>query len=67
VILGGLYRELLTVAPERLRAAVARRSPWGHGAGVPIEGGVLDDAALIGAAEVAWQPVLDNPGQLRLA
>jgi predicted NBD/HSP70 family sugar kinase len=67
VILGGMYRELLTVAPERLRAAVARRSPWGHGAGVPIEGGVLDDAALIGAAEVAWQPVLDNPGQLRLA
>jgi predicted NBD/HSP70 family sugar kinase len=67
VILGGLYRELLAVAPDRLRAAVARRSPWGHGAGVPIEGGVLDDAALIGAAEVAWQPVLDNPGQLRLA
>ena len=66
VILGGMYRELLTVAPERLRAAVARRSPWGHGAGVPIERCVLDDAALIGAAEVAWQPVLDNPALLRL-
>lgn len=67
VILGGMYRELLEVAPERLRAAVARRSPWGHGAGVPIERCVLDDAALMGAAEVAWQPVLDNPALLRLA
>ncbi|MGH3296067.1 MAG: ROK family protein, partial [Trebonia sp.] len=66
VILGGMYSELLTVAPERLRAAVARRSPWGLGAGVPIERCVLDDAALIGAAEVAWQPVLDNPALLRL-
>ena len=27
---------------------------------------MLDDAALIGAAEVAWQPVLDNPALLRL-
>jgi predicted NBD/HSP70 family sugar kinase len=67
VILGGMYRELLAVAPEQLRAAVARRSPWGLGAGVPIERCVLDDAALIGAAEVAWQPVLDNPALLRTA
>jgi len=66
VILGGMYRELLRVAPERLHEAVARRSPWGHGAAVPIEGCVMDDAALIGAAEVAWQPVLDNPALLRV-
>jgi predicted NBD/HSP70 family sugar kinase len=65
VLLGGLYRELLAAAPERLREAVTRRSPWGHGAGVPIERCDLDDAALIGAAEVAWQPVLDNPALLR--
>jgi predicted NBD/HSP70 family sugar kinase len=65
VLLGGLYRELLAVAPDRLREAVARRSPWGHGAGVPIERCALDDAGLIGAAEVAWQPVLDNPALLR--
>jgi predicted NBD/HSP70 family sugar kinase len=67
VLLGGMYRELLAVAPERLREAVARRSPWGHGAGVPVEGCTLDDAGLIGAAEVAWQPVLDNPALLRRA
>jgi predicted NBD/HSP70 family sugar kinase len=65
VLLGGMYSELLTVAPDRLREAVARRSPWGHGAAVPIERCVLDDAGLIGAAEVAWQPVLDNPALLR--
>jgi predicted NBD/HSP70 family sugar kinase len=65
VLLGGLYRELLAAAPARLREAVTRRSPWGHGAGVPIERCDLDDAGLIGAAEVAWQPVLDNPALLR--
>jgi predicted NBD/HSP70 family sugar kinase len=65
VLLGGMYRELLAAAPGRLREAVARRSPWGLGAGIPIERCDLDDAALIGAAEVAWQPVLDNPALLR--
>jgi predicted NBD/HSP70 family sugar kinase len=65
VLLGGMYRELLTAAPEGLRAAVTRHSPWGHGAGIPIERCELDDAALIGAAEIAWQPVLDNPALLR--
>src|ERR1700761_4777521 len=62
VLLGGMYRELLAVAPRRLREAVTRRSPWGHGARIPIERCGLDDAGLIGAAEVAWQPVLDDPG-----
>jgi predicted NBD/HSP70 family sugar kinase len=65
VLLGGMYRELLAAAPERLREAVARRSPWGRGAGIPVEPCELDDAALIGAAEAAWRPVLDNPALLR--
>ena len=70
VLLGGMYRELLAAAPERLREAVTRRSPWGRspwgqGAGIPIERCGLDDAGLIGAGEVAWQPVLDNPARLR--
>ncbi len=62
VLLGGLYRELLAAAPERLRAAVAHGSPWGSGAAIAIEGCTLEHAALIGAAEVAWQPVLGQPG-----
>jgi predicted NBD/HSP70 family sugar kinase len=66
VLLGGLHKYLLLAAPEQLRDAVAARSPWGRGAAVPITGCALDeDAALIGAAELAWQPVLDNPAILR--
>ena len=33
-------------------------------AGVPIQPCALDDAGLIGAAELAWQPVLDDPAIL---
>jgi predicted NBD/HSP70 family sugar kinase len=67
VLLGGLHRHLLLAAPGRLSEAVARGSPWGHGAQIPVEPCALDDdAALIGAAEVAWQPVLDNPALLVL-
>ena len=65
VLLGGMYGALLAVAPGRLREAVARHSPWGHGAAIPVEACALDDAGLIGAAEIAWQPVLDNPALLR--
>ena len=67
VLLGGMYRELLRVAPEQLRKAVAGHSPWGRGAGVPVAGCALSDGGLIGAAEVAWQPVLDNPVLLKPA
>jgi predicted NBD/HSP70 family sugar kinase len=65
VLLGGLYAELLRVAPGRLRAAVASHSPWRYGAAVPVEAVALPDGGLIGAAEVAWQPVLDSPALLR--
>jgi predicted NBD/HSP70 family sugar kinase len=65
VLLGGLHGQLRLAAPGRLREAVAHGSPWGHGAQIPVEPCALDDAALIGAAEVAWQPVLDNPALLR--
>ena len=65
VLLGGLHKHLLLAAPDELRDAVAARSPWDRGAAVPISPCALDDAALIGAAELAWQPVLDNPALLR--
>jgi predicted NBD/HSP70 family sugar kinase len=65
VLLGGLHRHLLLAAPGQLRDAVAQHSPWGRGAAIPVEPCALDDAGLIGAAEVAWQPVLDNPALLR--
>ena len=65
VLLGGLHKHLLLAAPKELREAVAARTPWGRGAAVPITGCALDDAAILGAAELAWQPVLDNPALLR--
>lgn len=69
VLLGGMYTELLAVAPDPLIAAVERGSPWGNDRGttVPIRPGTLDNACLVGAAEVAWQPVLDDPAVLRAA
>jgi predicted NBD/HSP70 family sugar kinase len=64
ILLGGLHRDLLAADPQRLRAAVAARSPWGRGSSVPVLGCALENGSLIGAAELAWQPVLDDPAQL---
>ncbi|MER8015053.1 ROK family protein [Streptomyces griseoluteus] len=61
VILGGLHRGLLDADPERLRAVVAERSLWGQSGSVPILPCTLDHDSLVGAAELAWQPVLDDP------
>ncbi|MEV4331285.1 ROK family protein [Streptomyces sp. NPDC049597] len=61
IILGGLHRELLEADPERLRAVVADRSLWGRSGGVPLLSCTLDHNSLVGAAELAWQPVLDDP------
>ena len=64
ILLGGLHRDLLAADPQRLRAAVATRSPWGRGSSVPVLGCALENGSLIGAAELAWQPILDDPGLL---
>ena len=61
IILGGLHRTLLDADPSRLRAVVADRSLWGQSGGVPILPCTLDHNSLVGAAELAWQPVLDDP------
>jgi predicted NBD/HSP70 family sugar kinase len=65
VLLGGLYGPLLAAARDQLLAAVAAGSPWGSGAAIPLGSCALEHAGLIGAAEVAWQPALDNPALLR--
>lgn len=61
IILGGLHRSLLDADPDRLRAVVADRSLWGRSGVVPILACTLDHNSLVGAAELAWQPVLDDP------
>ena len=64
ILLGGLLGDLLAADPGRLRATVAARSPWGRGSSVPVLGCALEAGSLIGAAELAWQPVLDDPAIL---
>jgi predicted NBD/HSP70 family sugar kinase len=64
ILLGGLHADLLAADPAGLRAAVAARSPWGRGSNVPVLGCALEAGSLIGAAELAWQPVLDDPAIL---
>jgi predicted NBD/HSP70 family sugar kinase len=64
ILLGGLHGDLLAADPGRLRAAVAARSPWGRGSSVPVLSCALEAGSLIGAAELAWQPVLDDPAIL---
>ena len=64
ILLGGLHGDLLAADPGRLRATVAARSPWGRGSNVPVLGCALEAGSLIGAAELAWQPVLDDPAIL---
>jgi predicted NBD/HSP70 family sugar kinase len=66
VLLGGLHKHLLLADGDQLIRAVAARSPWGRAAAVPIQPCALDDSVLLGAAELAWQPVLDNPAWLAL-
>ncbi|GHE58017.1 ROK family protein [Streptomyces capitiformicae] len=61
IILGGMHRALLEADPDRLRAVVADRSLWGQSGVVPILACTLDHNSLVGAAELAWQPVIDDP------
>ncbi|MDB1089323.1 ROK family protein [Streptomyces sp. ACA25] len=61
IILGGLHRALLEADAERLRAVVADHSLWGRSGSVPILPCSLAHNSLVGAAELAWQPVLDDP------
>ncbi|NJQ03700.1 ROK family protein [Streptomyces zingiberis] len=61
IVLGGLHQDLLRADPEGLRAAVADRGLWGRRGGVPVLPCALGHNSLVGAAELAWQPVLDDP------
>jgi len=61
VVLGALHADLLAAAPERLPQVVAERAYWGRSGRVPILPAALADPDLIGAAELAWQPFLDDP------
>mgnify|MGYP001184720649 CR=1 FL=1 len=61
IILGGLHRWLLEADAPRLRAVVERHSLWGRSGDIPVLPCTLAHNSLVGAAELAWQPVLDDP------
>ncbi|MTE21988.1 ROK family protein [Streptomyces sp. TRM43335] len=61
ILLGGLHSALLEVDAERLHAVMGERSLWGRGGSVPVLACALEHSSLVGAAELAWQPVLDDP------
>ncbi|OEV05415.1 putative NBD/HSP70 family sugar kinase [Streptomyces sp. Amel2xB2] len=61
VVLGGLHRTLLETDGDRLRTVVADSSLWGRSGSVPVLPSSLAHNSLVGAAELAWQPVLDDP------
>lgn len=61
IVLGGLHRALVEADGERLRSVIADRSLWGRSGSVPVVGAAVQHNGLVGAAELAWQPVLDDP------
>ncbi|MBO8184259.1 ROK family protein [Streptomyces spirodelae] len=61
IVLAGLHRALVEADGERLCGVVADRSLWGRSGSVPVLPSELEHNSLVGAAELAWQPVLDDP------
>jgi predicted NBD/HSP70 family sugar kinase len=62
IVLGGLFADLQTAMPERLAGTVFRRSFLDAASRVPIVPAALgEDAILLGAGELALQPILDDP------
>nr|WP_198151306.1 ROK family protein [Kibdelosporangium sp. MJ126-NF4]CTQ88932.1 Xylose-responsive transcription regulator, ROK family [Kibdelosporangium sp. MJ126-NF4] len=61
IVLGGTLGTLYTLEPDTIRRTLAGRAFLAELAHVPITPGELADAALLGAAELAFQPLLDDP------
>lgn len=61
IVLAGLHRVLVETDGDRLRGVISDRSLWGRSGGVPVLPSELSHNSLVGAAELAWQPVLDDP------
>jgi predicted NBD/HSP70 family sugar kinase len=61
VVLGGMHAELLAAEGEALRSGISRHSFLDQAARVELRAAELDASALVGAAELALQPLLDDP------
>lgn len=61
IVLGGLYADLLRNSEMQLRAGLAYRSFLDHAAAVDLRPTALAQPSLVGAAEIAFQTLLDDP------
>ena len=61
IVLGGLYADLLAAEESKLRAGITRHSFLDQAAQVELRAAELGASALTGAAELALQPLLDDP------
>ena len=61
VVLGGMHAELLAAEGEALRSGISRHSFLDQAARIELRAAELDASALVGAAELALQPLLDDP------
>lgn len=64
IVLGGLLADLLTQHKTRLQRRLAQRSFLDQAAAVALHPEQLASSALLGAAELVMQPLLDDPQQL---
>lgn len=63
IVLGGTLGRLYRLAPDDVRTPIAGRSFLSPLADIPITPGALPHAPLLGAAELALQPLLADPRQ----
>jgi predicted NBD/HSP70 family sugar kinase len=64
IVLGGTLGTLYSLQPDIVRRKLGERAFLADLAAVPITPGELPDAMLLGAAELAFQPLLDDPRNL---
>jgi predicted NBD/HSP70 family sugar kinase len=61
IVLAGSLAAYHRLAATAIADNLAGRSFLSHADAIPIRAGALDDAALLGAADLALQPLLDDP------
>jgi predicted NBD/HSP70 family sugar kinase len=61
IVLGDTLGTLFELQPDPIIERVATRAFLNPAGAIPIRPGVVDDAPLIGAAELAFQPLLADP------
>jgi predicted NBD/HSP70 family sugar kinase len=61
VVLGGVLADLYAAGERLVRKTLTQRSFLDQAAHVDVRAAALDEAILIGAGELAFQPLLDDP------